>query len=126
VWENDRVTENADLDALVGEWLTVPDLMEALGADLRHVRKLLDTRAVVGVKRGERNVLSVPAAFVQDGAVVEALAGTITVLGDAGYDDAELIGWLFTPDDTLPGTPMEALRTGKKTEIRRRAQALAW
>jgi hypothetical protein len=120
------VTENADLDALVGEWLTVPDLMEALDADLRQVRKLLDTRAIVGVRRGERNVVSVPAAFVQDGKVVESLAGTITVLGDAGYDDAELIGWLFTPDETLPGTPMDALRTGKKTEIRRRAQALAW
>ncbi|MGO1319574.1 MAG: Rv2175c family DNA-binding protein [Galactobacter sp.] len=107
-------------------WLTVPDLVEELGVDLRQVRKLLDTRALIAVRRGERNVVSVPADFVQDGKVVEPLAGTVTVLTDAGYDDAELIAWLFTPDETLPGTPIEALRTGRKTEIRRRAQALAW
>lgn len=121
-----NVTDKAELDALVEHWLTVPDLVEVLGVDLRHVRKLLDTRALVSVRRGENNVVSVPADFVKDGKVVEPLAGTITVLSDAGYDDAELIGWLFTPDETLPGTPIEALRTGRKTEIRRRAQALAW
>jgi hypothetical protein len=120
------VTDNAELDALVENWLTVPDLVEVLGVDLRRVRKLLDTRAVVSVRRGERNVVSVPAAFVQDGRVVESLAGTITVLSDAGFNDTELIAWLFTPDETLPGTPMDALRSGRKTEIRRRAQALAW
>ncbi|MGO3152173.1 MAG: Rv2175c family DNA-binding protein [Galactobacter sp.] len=121
-----NVTDTTELDALVEHWLTVPDLVEVLDVDLRHVRKLLDTRALVAVRRGERNVVSVPADFVQDGKVVESLAGTVTVLSDAGYNDAELIGWLFTPDETLPGTPIEALRTGRKTEIRRRAQALAW
>ena len=34
--------------------------------------------------------------------------------------------WLFTPDDSLPGTPADALRAGRKTEVRRRAQALAF
>ncbi len=34
--------------------------------------------------------------------------------------------WLFTPDDSLPGTPIDALRGGRKTEVRRRAQALAF
>ncbi|WP_291280031.1 Rv2175c family DNA-binding protein [Galactobacter sp.] len=121
-----NVTDTTELDALVEHWLTVPDLVEVLDVDLRHVRKLLDTRALVAVRRGERNVVSVPADFVQDRKVVESLAGTVTVLSDAGYNDAELIGWLFTPDETLPGTPIEALRTGRKTEIRRRAQALAW
>lgn len=120
------VTDKVDLDALVGEWLTVPDLMQELDADLRHVRKLLDTGALVAVRRGENNVQSVPAAFVLEGRVLDSLAGTVTVLKDAGFDTEELIGWLFTPDETLPGTPIEALRSGRKTEIRRRAQALAW
>ena len=120
------MSNNEELDALVGDWLTVPDLMEALGAELREVHRLLDQRQIVAVKRGENKAVSVPAAFLEDGKIVDALTGTITVLGDAGYTDAEMIAWLFTADETLPGTPMQALREGRKTEIRRRAQALAW
>jgi hypothetical protein len=120
------VSNTEELDALVGEWLTVPDLMQALGAELRDVHRLLDQRQIVAVKRGENKAASVPAAFVADGRIVDALTGTITVLSDAGYSDREMIVWLFTPDETLPGTPMQALREGRKTEIRRRAQALAW
>jgi len=126
LWEHGGVSEQRDLDALVGEWLTLPDLMEALDVDLRRVRSYVDTRQVLAVRRGERNILSVPAAFVQDGQIIESLPGTITVLKDAGFDDEELIAWLFTEDESLPGTPLQALREGRKTEIRRRAQALAW
>jgi hypothetical protein len=68
----------------------------------------------------------VPAAFLQDGHVVDSLKGTIVVLSDAGFSDEELIGWLFTPDESLRGRPIDALREGRKTEIRRRAQSLAW
>ena len=50
----------------------------------------------------------------------------VAVLGDAGYSDEELIIWLFTPDESLGGRPIDALREGRKTEIRRRAQSLAW
>ena len=48
------------------------------------------------------------------------------MLADSGYVDDAALRWLFTPDDTLPGTPVDALRAGRKTEIRRRAQALAF
>ena len=48
------------------------------------------------------------------------------VLQDAGFTDEQAIRWLFTPDDTLPGRPIDALRDGRKTEIRRRASALGW
>lgn len=120
------MSEAADLDALVGQWLTVPELVEGLGVSLREVHRLLDVRAIVAVRRGDPPVRSVPAGFVQDGAVVDALQGTLTVLGDAGFDDAEAIAWLHEPDATLGGTPLDALRDGRKTEIRRRAQALAW
>lgn len=126
MWESGGVNQNADLDALVGEWLTFPDLMETLGVDLREVRRLEDQRTIVAVRRGENNAKSVPAAFVMDGRILDSLSGTITVLGDAGYDDEELVAWLFTPDESLPGTPIQALREGRKTEVRRRAQALGW
>jgi hypothetical protein len=115
-----------DLDALVGDWLTLPDAAELLGLDVGKVRRLLQDRNLVAVRRGERNVLSVPAALVVDGAPLPELRGTLTVLADSGYDDEAAVRWLFTPDDSLPGTPVDALRAGRKTEVRRRAQALAF
>jgi len=115
-----------DLDALVSQWLTLPDVAEQLGLDVGKVRRLLQDGALVGVRRGERNVFAVPAAFVADGAPLPELRGTLSVLRDAGYDDEAAIRWLFTPDDSLPGSPVQALRSGSKTEIRRRAQALAF
>jgi hypothetical protein len=115
-----------DLDALVGDWLTVPDVAERLGLDAGKVRRLLQDRYLVAVRRGERNILSVPAALIVDGAALPELRGTLTVLADSGYDDEAAIRWLFSPDDSLPGTPVDALRGGRKTEVRRRAQALAF
>jgi Rv2175c C-terminal domain of unknown function len=115
-----------DLDDLVSTWLTVPDVAELVGLDVGKVRRLLQERYLVGVRRGERNVLSVPAALIADGAPLPELRGTLVVLADSGYDDEAAIRWLFTPDDSLPGTPVDALRAGRKTEVRRRAQALAF
>ncbi|HYY12438.1 MAG TPA: Rv2175c family DNA-binding protein [Kineosporiaceae bacterium] len=115
-----------DLDALVTDWLTLPDVAEQIGLDVGKVRRLLQDRDLVGTRRGERNVLSVPAALLLDGQPLPDLRGTLTVLADSGYDDRAALRWLFTPDDTLPGTPVDALRAGRKTEVRRRAQALAF
>lgn len=114
------------LDTLVPHWLTLPDLADELGVSIKAVHSLIDERAIVEARVGEKNIRSVPADFVLDGRIVDSLKGTISVLLDAGFGDEELIAWLFTPDESLPGTPMQALREGRKTEIRRRAQALAW
>jgi hypothetical protein len=48
------------------------------------------------------------------------------VLADAGYDDEAALRWLFREDESLPGTPITALREDRGTEVRRRAQALAF
>lgn len=127
-----------DLDALVGEWLPLPDVAERLGRDVGAVRRLVEDRSLVALRRGDRGVLSVPAGFLVpiDGGwqVIPALAGTLTLLADAGFSDEAAVRWLFTPDDSLrglgtgpvrPSTPVEALAAGHKTEVRRRAQAEA-
>jgi hypothetical protein len=144
------VTDTAALDALIPDWLTLPDVAERLAIDVGKVRRLLQEGRLVGVRRGERNVLSVPADFFvpvhlanpaapttpapesEQGtdadqpqwAVLAALRGTLTLLDDAGFDAAESIEWLFSVDDVLGRTPIEALRSGSKTEVRRRAQTL--
>jgi len=114
-----------DLEQLVSEWLTLPDVAELMGLEVGKVRRLLQDRYLIGVRRGERNVLSVPAALIQHAQPLLELHGTLIVLSDAGFDNAAALEWLFTPDDSLPGTPVDALRAGSKTEVRRRAQSLA-
>lgn len=117
-----------DLDALVGEWLTVPDLAERLGLPLSAVRTMLQDREVLGVRRGERRVVSIPARFFTESGPLPELPGTFTVLSDGGMGDEEILRWLFTPDETLPapGAPIDSLRAGFKTEIRRRAMETAF
>ena len=112
-----------DVDALVPRWLTLPDVGEALGLDAVRARQLVRDGAVVAVRRGERNVLSVPADFIDGDQILKGLTGTLTVLDDSGFDPNQAIRWLYTPDDSLPGTPVEALAQNRGTEVKRRAQA---
>lgn len=141
------MTDTASLDALVPDWLTLPDAAERLALDVGKVRRMLQEGRLVAVRRGSPTVLSIPADFFvpahlanpaaptatasgdadPDGpqwAVLAALRGTLTLLADAGFDAAESIEWLFSPDDVLGRTPMDALRAGSKSEVRRRAQTL--
>ncbi|WP_425387272.1 Rv2175c family DNA-binding protein [Arthrobacter castelli] len=115
-----------ELETLIDDWLTLPDVSERLELPINKVHSLLDERALVAVRIGERKIRCVPSEFLIDGHVLENLKGTVIVLSDAGYDDEEMLRWLFTADDSLPGRPIDALRAGRKREIRRRAQALAW
>ncbi|MFC5723165.1 Rv2175c family DNA-binding protein [Streptomyces gamaensis] len=116
---------DAKTDGLVPAWLTLPDVAEKLGVEVTRVRQLVKEGQLIAVRRGENRVLQVPAAFIGEGKVVKGLAGTLTLLKDDGFSDEEMLEWLFTPDDTLPGTPADALRGDRGTEVKRRAQALA-
>ncbi|RSN43894.1 MULTISPECIES: Rv2175c family DNA-binding protein [Actinomadura] len=111
-------------DALAGEWLTLPETAERLGIKTNRIKQLISERKLLAVRRAGEPM--VPAAFVHEGQVIKGLSGTLTVLSDAGYSDVETVRWLFTADDTLPGTPVEALTENRGTEVRRRAQALAF
>ncbi len=58
--------------------------------------------------------------------MLKGLPGTLTLLADSGFDDDAALRWLFTADESLPGTPVQALAENRGTEVRRRAQALAF
>ena len=113
-----------DLTELVNGWTTLPDVAETLHLDVVKVRQLLREHQLVALRRD--GVLVVPALLLQDGSVVKGLPGLLTVLADNRFSDEEAIRWLFTPDDSLPGRPVDALRENRGTEVRRRAQALAF
>ena len=114
---------DAATDALVGEWLTLPDVAERFGIQVTRVRQLLRDNQLIAARRGENNALHIPAGFIVDDHTVKGLTGTLTLLKDAKFTDEEALRWLFTPDESLPGTPVDALRENRGTEVRRRAQA---
>lgn len=123
--ESSRSSIDPRIDALVPAWLTLPEVATELGVEVTRVRQLVKEGQLLAVRRGENRVLQVPADFVGDGRIVKGLVGTLTLLRDDGFTDEEMLEWLFTPDDSLPGTPVQALRENRGTEVKRRAQALA-
>lgn len=116
-----------ELLALVPQWLHIPDIAERFGLQLSQVRRILDDRDVLAARVGANRAVAVPAGFFDDEGPLPALKGTFTVLADGGLSDAEILEWLFRPDPTLPapGSPLDNLHAGFKTEIRRRAMELA-
>lgn len=104
------------------EVLPLPDVAERLGLPVTRVHQMLRDGHLLAVRRGD--VLSVPADFLTADAVVKGLSGTITVLRDNGFGEDEILEWLFAVDETLPGSPIEALRGDRGREVKRRAQAM--
>ena len=108
----------ADVDTL-----TPAEVAAQLGLSPNRVRQLLRERKLLAVP-GSGNS-RIPADFLQHGAVLKHVPGLLTVLRDGGFSDQEAFDWLFREDDSLPGTPVQALRDDPHTQVTRRAQALA-
>ncbi|TQL48160.1 hypothetical protein FB562_1244 [Homoserinimonas aerilata] len=103
--------------------MTIPELVDALGLGVSKVRRLIEDRSLAA--RRIDGVWKVPELFIRDGEPLSELKGTLMVLADAGFGDDEAIDWLIGPEESLGVSPIEALRAGRKAEVRRVAQALA-
>ncbi len=101
-------------------YVSVPAIADELNLPVTKVHQLIRDGQLVAVRLD--GILRIPAEFVADGLVVKGLPATFTLLRDAGYRDDEIITWLFTGDDSLPGTPIAALRENRGREVHRRAQ----
>ncbi len=110
---------------MFGEWFTLPETADRLGLSISRVRQLLRDRKLLAVQRPDGQ-LSVPAAFLDGNQVVRGLHGTLTLLFDCGFAEVDALRWLFTADESLPGTPIQAISEHRRTEVNRRAQALAF
>ncbi|MCC7127415.1 MAG: DNA-binding protein [Microbacteriaceae bacterium] len=106
------------------KWLTVPELVERLGIGVSKIRRLIEDRHLLGLRVD--GVLKVPELFLQGNEVLPELRGTLILLTDRGYSDEEAMSWLLTEESSLGVTPIEALREGRKAEVRRIAQALGF
>ncbi|MFP5020577.1 Rv2175c family DNA-binding protein [Pseudonocardia phyllosphaerae] len=110
--------------AVTEEIIPVDEVAARLSVPVSRVFQLVRDGQLLSLKH-ERDVV-VPAVFLDGDDVVRGLSGTIMVLRDGGYDDADILRWLFTDDETLSGTPIAAIRAGRHKEIKRRAQAMAF
>ena len=114
------------VDALVGEWLTVSETADQLRTSPNRVRQMVRENALAMLRTVGSREPRVPALMLQDGQVVKGLGGTLTLLGDAGYDTREALTWLFTANDAFPARPIDSLRANRVREVRRVAQALGF
>ena len=115
----------------------LPTVASMLGVAVTRVHQHLRQKHLIAVRRG--GVPVVPKLFFDDGGhVVKSLSGLLVVLHDGGYEDTEIVRWLFTPDPSLTisrdGTadsqpnarPVDALHSHQAREVVRRAQAMAY
>jgi hypothetical protein len=107
------------------ELLTLPATADALGVPVTRIHQYVRDGHLVSV-RDDGGTRCVPALLVQDGAIVKALPSVITLLRDSDFADHEIVDWLYRPDDSLPGSPIEALRENRGSEIKRRAQVAGY
>ncbi|MDN5918272.1 MAG: DNA-binding protein [Pseudonocardia sp.] len=106
------------------ETLAVPDVATRLSIPDSSVHQLVRDGQLLSYRTGGEVV--VPADFLDGEEVVRGLPGTITVMRDGGYDDDDILRWLFTHDETLPGIPIALIRAGRHRHVKRRAQAMAF
>ncbi|MGJ4126839.1 Rv2175c family DNA-binding protein [Corynebacterium macclintockiae] len=118
------------LDEAVGgvpageEVLTLPDIAERMNLVVTRVMDMLSKKQLLAVVVD--GVRYVPSRFLDDdGQLNRFVPGAIALLSDGGYSDTEILDYLFTEDDSLPGRPVDALHGHLAREVMRRAQAMA-
>jgi hypothetical protein len=104
-------------------WLSVPEVAERLGVTPTKIRQYVEERQLTGSRR--TGVFLIPEVLVDPDRLMKDLPGTLTVLIDGGFSDDDGLDWVLGHHDVLGMSPAEALRAGKKAEVRRLAQALA-
>ena len=120
-WHPGGVNDHApELDA----WITIPDIAERYDLKLSQVHRLIEEHSLLATRVD--GVLRVPAAFLGESEPLRELKGTIVLLLDAGFTEDEALRWLVDDESSLGTSPVLALRSGRKAEVRRVAQALGF
>jgi hypothetical protein len=125
-WQGVGVSENSspptDLPQEPSGWVPLPGVADRLEVSVSKVHQMIRDGALIAARRD--GVLCVPEELIAGRNVRKHLPGVLTLLRDAGYNEEEALRWLYSPDESLPGTPAVALDGTGATEVKRRAQAL--
>lgn len=124
--ESPTVSAQTNLEQLLADetLLPFPDAADVLGVPVTKVHDYIGAKKLVHYVRDGKKVI--PASLLGEDGLNKFVSGAITVLYDGGYDANEILAFLFTPDETLPGRPVDALHGQKAREVIRRAQAMAF
>ncbi|MDO5097897.1 MAG: Rv2175c family DNA-binding protein [Corynebacterium sp.] len=105
--------------------LSVPDYAEQLGVPVTRVFDMIGEHKLICVS--DNGSKRIPADFLSHkNTTNKFVPGVIALLADGGYNDAEILTFLFTEDPSLPGRPIDALHGHLAREVMRRAQAMAF
>lgn len=121
MWQSIEVSTPFDS---VSEWLTVPDIAEMLHVSIGKVHRMVEEHEIFTVRID--GVQKVPAELFVDGEPLSSIRGTILVLIDAGFSPEGAAEWIYTVEDSIGVRPIDRLLEGRKAEVRRIAQSLAF
>jgi hypothetical protein len=108
----------------MSEMLSLTAAAERMGISVAGVKQLIKEHKLLALRTDEG--LAIPALALDGELPVKHLPGVLTLLHDAGFSPEQAYDWLTTEDDSLPGTPLQALHENRATEVKRRAQALGF
>lgn len=131
---NEDMAPHDDAMALVAQWVYLPDVAQRIGESDRRVRSMVREQRVLAFRVGPNRALAVPEDMIVvdaragDGSeeILPSLRGSLIQLSDAGYADLDSLRWLYTQNEELDARPIDALRAGRTSSVRRAAQALAF
>ena len=103
--------------------VTIPGVAEKINVVVTKVFDMLNNHQLLAVRID--GVRYIPEVFLKNGKDVNKFVpGVIALLSDGGYSPEEIMEYLFTEDDSLPGRPVDALQGHLAREVMRRAQAM--
>ena len=105
-------------------WVNLPDVSTKLGVSISKVHQMIRDGQLIAVKH--EGVRQVPAELVANSTVLKHLPGVLTLLRDNGYNDEEVLRWLYQPDPDLDGCGARGLGGDRAREVKRRAQAVGF
>ena len=108
---------------LVENWLSYEQASELLGVSKGKIARLVEDKILFSV-RLEREPM-IPANIIVDGEPLASIRGTLIVLEDSGFDSQQAAQWMFEYQEELDESPLQSLVRGRKSAVRRLAQALA-
>lgn len=95
-----------------------------MGVGVGRVRRLIQDRSLFAARDGK--ALVIPEEIIVDGAPMAHLRGTLILLADSGFSEDEALTWLYADNDELGQTPMAAMLSGQRAQVRRAVQSLAF
>lgn len=113
----------------IHELLTMNQAAELLGIYPHRMKQLLRDHLLFAVQSEEGRWM-IPAVTIVDSPEgwipMFNLPGTLTLLADAGYNQEETARWMYTYNEELEETPIEALVQGRHHRVNNIARTLGF